>query len=91
MSLEIPAGVKIGAVKLLESHTTPKTSCAGNWLVVEIPHVRIHEVVAVDLIQPPRAPVVALTYSCREKSIGTTASKVRVGKSAGNAGSGWAR
>jgi hypothetical protein len=49
VSLEIPVGAKVGAVKLLESGATPKTSRDGVWLVVEVPNIRLHEVVAVDL------------------------------------------
>jgi hypothetical protein len=39
----------VGAVKLLESGATPKTSRNGDRLVVEVPRIRLHEVVAVDL------------------------------------------
>jgi type 1 glutamine amidotransferase len=49
VSLAIPAGAKVGAVKLLESGAVPKTSRHGDRLVVEIPRIRLHEVVAVDL------------------------------------------
>jgi hypothetical protein len=49
VSLAIPAGAKIGAVKLLESGATPKTRVAGGRLIVEVPRIRLHEVVAVDL------------------------------------------
>jgi hypothetical protein len=50
VSLEIPAGAKLGAVKLLESGLAPKTSRDGARLVVEVPKIRLHELVAVDLI-----------------------------------------
>jgi hypothetical protein len=50
VSLVIPAGAKVGAVKLLESGATPKTSHNGDRLVVEVPRIRLHEVVAVDLV-----------------------------------------
>ncbi len=50
VSLAIPAGAKVGAVKLLESGAVPNTSRDGERLVVEIPHIRLHEVVAVDLV-----------------------------------------
>ena len=43
-------GAKVGAVKLLESGATPKTSRNGDRLVVEVPRIRLHEVVAVDLV-----------------------------------------
>ena len=50
VTLDIPAGAKVGAVKLLESGAAPKASRDGNRLVVEVPGIRLHEVVAVDLI-----------------------------------------
>jgi hypothetical protein len=50
VSLEIPDGAKVGAVTLLESGAVPKTSRDGNRLVVEVPSIALHEVVAVDLI-----------------------------------------
>jgi hypothetical protein len=50
VSLTLPPGAKVGAVKLLESGAVPKTSRDGDRLVVEIPRIRLHEVVAVDLI-----------------------------------------
>jgi hypothetical protein len=37
-------------VKLLESGATPTTSQDGGRLVVEVPHIHLHEVVAVELI-----------------------------------------
>jgi hypothetical protein len=49
VSLAIPAGAKVGAVKLLESGVAPKTSRDGARLIVEVPRIRLHEVVAVDL------------------------------------------
>jgi len=49
VSLALPPGAKVGAVKLLESGATPKTSRNGDRLVVEVPRIRLHEVVAVDL------------------------------------------
>jgi hypothetical protein len=50
VSLAIPPGAKVGAVKLLESGAAAKTSRNGDRLVVEIPRIRLHEVVAVDLV-----------------------------------------
>jgi hypothetical protein len=50
VSLAIPPGAKVGAVKLLESGAAAKTSRDGERLVVEVPRIRLHEVVAVDLI-----------------------------------------
>jgi hypothetical protein len=50
VSLEIPADAKVGAVRLLESGAAPKTSRDGARLVVEVPKIRLHEVVAVDLV-----------------------------------------
>jgi hypothetical protein len=49
VSLAIPPGAEVGTVKLLESGATPKASRNGDRLVVEIPTVALHEVVAVDL------------------------------------------
>ena len=48
VSLTIPDGAKVTRVKLLESGAVPKTRTAGNRLIVEVPHIRLHEVVAVD-------------------------------------------
>jgi hypothetical protein len=50
VSLAIPAGARIGSVKLLESGATPKTAHDGDRLVVEVPRIRLHEVVAIDLV-----------------------------------------
>jgi hypothetical protein len=50
VSLALPPGAKAGAVKLLESGATPTTSQDGGRLVVEVPHIHLHEVVAVELI-----------------------------------------
>jgi len=50
VSLAIPAGAKVGTVKLLESGAVPKTRRDGGRLVVEVPRIRLHEIVAVDLI-----------------------------------------
>jgi hypothetical protein len=49
VSLELPDGAKVAAVKLLESGAAPKTSRDGNRLVVDVPSIALHEVVAVDL------------------------------------------
>ena len=40
---------KSARCKLLESGDVPKTSRDGDRLVVEVPRIRLHEVVAVDL------------------------------------------
>jgi hypothetical protein len=50
VSLTLPPGAKIATVKLLESGAVPKTSRNGNRLVAEVPRIRLHEVVAVDLV-----------------------------------------
>ena len=47
--LNVPPGAKVGAVKLLESGAIPKSTRDGNRLEVEVPRIRLHEVVAVDL------------------------------------------
>jgi hypothetical protein len=49
VSLVLPAGARVGRVRLLESGLTPKTRRQGGRLVVEVPRVTLHEVVAVDL------------------------------------------
>ena len=49
VSLAIPADARIGAVRLLESGVAPKTRREGARLIVEVPRIRLHEVVAVDL------------------------------------------
>jgi len=49
VSLQLPLGAKVGAVRLLGSGAVPKTSRSGNRLIVEVPRIRLHEVVAVDL------------------------------------------
>ena len=50
VSLAIPADAKVGTVKLLESGAVPKTRREGARLIAEVPRIRLHEVVAVDLI-----------------------------------------
>jgi hypothetical protein len=50
VSLALPAGAKVAAVRLLESGAVPKTARDGNRLVVEVPRIALHEVVAVDLV-----------------------------------------
>lgn len=49
-SLELPAGMRAGRVRLLEAERDAKSRREGNRLIVEVPRVRIHEVIAVDLI-----------------------------------------
>jgi len=49
VSLAIPAGANVARVKLLESGRVPKTRSAGGRLIVEVPRIRLHEVVAVDI------------------------------------------
>lgn len=49
VSLTLPPGAKIASVKLLESGETPRTARDGDRLTVEVPRVRVHEVVAIDL------------------------------------------
>ena len=50
ISMTLPAGVKPGAVRLLESDATPVSRRDGNRLIVEVPAIRLHEIVAVDLV-----------------------------------------
>lgn len=47
--LEIPAGARAKRVRLLEAERNAKCRQNGNMLIVEVPQVRLHEVVAVDL------------------------------------------
>jgi len=49
VSLALPAGAKIGAVKLLESGAAAKSHRDGDRLTVEVPRIHLHEVVAIDL------------------------------------------
>lgn len=49
VSLELPAGVRVKRVRLLESDNAAKTRSVGNRLLVQVPSVRLHEVIAVDL------------------------------------------
>jgi hypothetical protein len=49
VDLELPAGVKPKAVKLLVSGARAKWSAAGGRLRVATPQIALHEVVAVDL------------------------------------------
>ena len=48
VGLEIPAGVRVGRVRLLEAEQDAKVRRQGSRLIVEVPQVRIHEVIAVD-------------------------------------------
>ncbi|MDB5439344.1 MAG: Beta-galactosidase trimerization domain protein [Caulobacteraceae bacterium] len=50
VSLALPAGAKVKSVKLLEAARSVKSRVEGGRLVVEVPGVLVHEVVAVDLI-----------------------------------------
>ena len=49
VSLALPDGVKPGTVRLLESGAAAKHRMEGGRLVVEVPKIRLHEVVAIDL------------------------------------------
>ena len=49
VSLEIPAGARARQVRLLEAEQQAKSRQSGNRLIVEVPRVRLHEVIAVDL------------------------------------------
>ena len=48
VSLEVPAGLRAGRVRLLEAESDAKSRREGTRLIVEVPRVRIHEVIAVD-------------------------------------------
>ena len=47
--IEIPSGRQVTDVKLLVARTSPVTSRSGNVLLVEVPSIDVHEVIAVDL------------------------------------------
>lgn len=48
VSLEIPTGKRVHRVRLLEAELDAKVAREGNRLIVEVPRLRIHEVIAVD-------------------------------------------
>jgi hypothetical protein len=50
VSLALPPDAKTGAVHLLESGVTPKNWRNGDRLIVEVPGIRLHEVIAIDLV-----------------------------------------
>jgi hypothetical protein len=49
VSLELPPGRSIKAVRLLESDTPAATRSEAGRLIVELPRILVHEVIAVDL------------------------------------------
>jgi hypothetical protein len=49
VSMALPAKTRVTGVRLLESGQTPKSRQEGERLVVDVPKIVIHEVVAVDL------------------------------------------
>ncbi len=49
VSLALPAGATVKAVKLLESGVAAKSKRDGDRLVVVVPKIHLHEVVAVEL------------------------------------------
>jgi hypothetical protein len=49
VSLAIPRGMRLGRVRLLEAEQEAKVRRDGERLIVQVPRVRRHEVVAVDL------------------------------------------
>lgn len=50
VSLELPAGAHAKRVRLLEAEQDAKVRREGGRLIVDVPTLRIHEVVAVDLV-----------------------------------------
>jgi hypothetical protein len=50
VSLELPSAARPGRVRLLEAEQEAKTWREGNRLIVEVPRLRLHEVIAVDLV-----------------------------------------
>jgi hypothetical protein len=49
VGLELPAGARAARVRLLESEQDAKSRREGKRLIVQVPRVRIHEIIAVDL------------------------------------------
>jgi hypothetical protein len=49
VSLEIPQGRSVKGVRLLESDTPATSRTEAGRLVVEVPRIEVHEVIAVDL------------------------------------------
>jgi hypothetical protein len=47
--LRVPDGASVRGVRLLAAGTVPRSERAGGWLIVTVPSVLDHEVVAVDL------------------------------------------
>ena len=50
VSLDMPAGARPTRVRLLEAEQDARSRREGNRLIVEVPRVRMHEVIAVDLV-----------------------------------------
>jgi hypothetical protein len=49
VSLELPGGRSVKAVRLLAAGASATTRREGARLVVEVPRLEVHEVIAVDL------------------------------------------
>jgi hypothetical protein len=49
VQLQIPAGLTVTGVRLLRAGTTPEVRHSGNAIIVRVPSVLDHEVVAVDV------------------------------------------
>jgi hypothetical protein len=49
VSLELPPGRSVRAVRLLEANVPATTRREGARLVVDVPRIEVHEVIAVDL------------------------------------------
>jgi len=49
VSLEVPAGRSVKAVRLLAGDVPATTRQEGGRLVVEVPRLEVHEVIAIDL------------------------------------------
>jgi hypothetical protein len=50
VSLELPPGRTVKAVRLLEAGTPANTRNEAGRVVVEVPRITVHEVIAVDLV-----------------------------------------
>lgn len=49
VSLEVPMGKRVSRVRLLEAEQDAKAMRKDDRLIVEVPRLKIHEVIAVDL------------------------------------------
>jgi hypothetical protein len=50
VTMRLPPGANPASVNLLESATPARFRRAGEWLIVDVPRLALHEIVAVDLV-----------------------------------------